>query len=141
MTQMSRAIAVLALVLVPLPLLAQTVASASARIPDMSGLWIIQDPGSRSWADFYNNVPKPGLRPEIIKSNEEIDARERAGNVVNRMPRTPGCPVGNLPMMMASSPPLNIVAAVGEVLIAAESGRGRFIYTDGRTHPNVTSPT
>jgi hypothetical protein len=141
MTHISRVAAVLTLVLLPLPLLAQTPAPSSGRIPEMSGLWLIQDPGSRSWADFYNNVPKPSLRPEIIKNNEEIDARERAGNVVNRAPRRPECPIGNLPMMMASSPPLNIVAAPGEVLIAAESGRGRFIYTDGRGHPDVKQPS
>ena len=102
--------------------------------PDMSGLWLVQDPGSGSWSAWFNNVPKPALRAAIIKDNGEIEAREAAGNVVNTMPRRPDCPVGNLPMMMASSPPLNIVAARDEVLIAAESGRGRFIYTDGRPH-------
>jgi hypothetical protein len=141
MTHVVRSAAVIALLLCPASLFAQAAPAAPLRLPQMSGLWIIQDPGSRSWADFYNNVPKPNLRPEIIKDNEEIDARERAGNVVNRAPRRPGCPVGNLPMMMASSPPLNIVAAAGEVLIAAESGRARFIYTDGRTHPDTASPT
>ena len=109
--------------------------------PDISGLWLVQDPGSGSWAAWFNNVPAPALRPEIIRNNREIEAREAAGNVVNTMPRRPDCPVGNLTMMMASSPALNIVAARDEVLIAAESGRGRFIYTDGRAHPDVTSPT
>jgi hypothetical protein len=103
----------------------------------MSGMWVVQDPGSGNWAAWFNNVPKPSLRPDIARDNEEIDARERAGNVVNRAPRTAECPVGNLPMMMASSPPLNIVATRDEVLIGAESGRGRFIYTDGRSHPNT----
>ena len=76
---------------------------------EMSGLWILQDPGSGSWAEWYDNVPKPQLRPDIIADNERMAASERAGNVVNRTPRTAACPVGNLPMMMASSPPLNIV--------------------------------
>jgi hypothetical protein len=116
-------------------------AQATSAFPDMSGMWVVQDPGSGSWAAWYNNVPKPSLRPEIAKENEEIDARERAGNVVNRMPRTADCPVGNLPMMMASSPPLNIVVSRDEVLIGAESGRGRFIYTDGRSHPDPKDPT
>lgn len=114
---------------------------AAAQHPDLSGMWILQDPGSGDWAAWYDNVPKPALRPEIIKDNEEEAARERAGNVVNRAPRTPDCPVGNLPMMMASSPPLNIVASNDEVLIGAESNRGRFIYTDGRQHPDVKSPS
>jgi hypothetical protein len=104
---------------------------------DMSGLWIVQDPGSGSWAEWFDNVPKPQLQPDIITDNQRIVASESAGNVVNRMPRTAACPVGNLPMMMASSPPLNIVASRDEVLIGSESGRGRFIYTDGRSHPDV----
>jgi hypothetical protein len=111
--------------------------TSTTATPDFSGLWLIQDPGSRSWADFYDNVPRPQIRPEIVKNNEAQVASERAGNVVNRMPRRAGCPIGNLPMMMASSPPLNIVTANGEVLVASESGRARFIYTDGRTHPDT----
>ena len=112
----------------------------STVLPDMSGMWVVQDPGSGNWAAWYNNVPRPSLRPEIVKDNAEIDARESAGNVVNRAPRTADCPVGNLPMMMASSPPLNIVVSRDEVLIGAESGRGRFIYTDGSAHPNPKDP-
>ena len=106
----------------------------------LSGMWIVQDPGSGSWAEWYDNVPKAQLRPDIVADNEAIAARERAGNVVNRAPRTADCPVGNLPMMMASSPPLNIVSSRDEVLIGSESGRGRFVYTDGRPHPDVKDP-
>jgi len=121
---------------------ALTVASpAAAQHPDLSGMWIVQDPGSGDWQAWFDNVPKPQLRPEIVKDNEELAARDRAGYVVNRAPRTADCPVGNLPMMMASSPPLNIVASNEEVLIGAESNRGRFIYTDGRPHPDVNSPS
>jgi hypothetical protein len=109
--------------------------------PDMSGMWIVQDPGSGNWAEWFDNVPKPQVKPEIVADNERIVESERAGNVVNRMPRTAACPVGNLPMMMASSPPLNIVVSREEVLIGAESNRGRFIYTDGRPHPDVKAPS
>ena len=116
-------------------------AAPAAALPNMSGMWLVQDPGSGSWSAWFNNVPKPSVRPEIAKDNEEIERREAAGNVVNTMPRRPDCPVGNLPMMMASSPPLNIVVARGEVLIASESGRGRFIYTDGPQHPDTKSPS
>lgn len=118
----------------------QSAAPSLPTIPNLSGLWVVQDPGSGSWTNWYNNVPKPALRPEIIKENEAIAAREAAGEVVNRAPRRSDCPIGNLPMMMASSPALNIVAARDEVLMAAESGRARFIYTDGRPHPNTKSP-
>ena len=121
---------------------ALTLASpAAAQRPDLSGMWIVQDPGSGDWQAWFDNVPKPQVRPEIIKDNEEIAARDRAGYVVNRAQRTADCPVGNLPMMMASSPPLNIVSSNDEVLIGAESSRGRFIYTDGRPHPDVKSPS
>ena len=44
---------------------AQEKTGAAAR-PDMSGLWIVQDPGSGSWAEWYANVPKPQLQPDII---------------------------------------------------------------------------
>ena len=116
-------------------------AAIAPPLPGMSGMWLVQDPGSGSWAAWFNNVPKPAVRPEIARDNEETEKREAAGNVVNTMARRPDCPVGNLPMMMASSPPLNIVVARDEVLIAAESGRGRFIYTDGRQHPDTKAPS
>jgi hypothetical protein len=112
----------------------------TAAAADMSGLWILQDPGSGSWSEWFDNVPKPQLQPDIIADNQRMAASEAAGNVVNRAPRTAACPIGNLPMMMASSPPLNIVASRDEVLIGAESNRGRFIYTDGRSHPDVKDP-
>jgi len=106
---------------------------------DLTGMWIVQDPGSGNWSEWFDNVPKPALRPEIIKDNEAIAAREAAGAVVNRAERLASCPFGNLPMMMASSPPLNIVQSKDEILIGAEASRGRFIYTDGRRHPDTTS--
>ena len=131
-----------ALVLTAAGTYAQRPEAATAPVlPDMSGMWLVQDPGSGSWAAWFNNVPKPAVRPEIGRDNEETEKREAAGNVVNTMARRPDCPVGNLPMMMASSPPLNIVVARDEVLIAAESGRGRFIYTDGRQHPDTKAPS
>ena len=104
---------------------------------DLTGMWIVQDPGSGNWSEWFDNVPKPALRPEIIKNNEAIAAREAAGAVVNRAERLASCPFGNLPMMMASSPPLNIVQSKDEILIGAEANRGRFIYTDGRRHPDT----
>jgi hypothetical protein len=109
--------------------------------PDLSGMWLVQDPGSGSWSDWYNNVPKPDLLPAIVEDNLRLEASEAAGNVVNRMERRADCPVGNLPMMMASSPPLNISQGRGEIHVGAESARGRFIYTDGRRHPDITSPS
>ena len=113
--------------------------AAAQGATDISGMWIVQDPGSGNWSDWYNNVPKPSLRPEIIKENEAIAAREAAGEVVNRAARLASCPFGNLPAMMASSPPLNIVQSREEILIGAEANRGRFIYTDGRGHPDIGS--
>src|SRR5438093_10491665 len=113
--------------------------AAAQGATDISGMWIVQDPGSGNWSDWYNNVPKPSLRPEIIKENEAIAAREAAGEVVNRAARLASCPFGNLPAMTASSPPLNIVQSREEILIGAEANRGRFIYTDGRGHLDIRS--
>jgi len=113
------------------------VTAAAQAPPDFTGMWLVQDPGSGNWSDWYNNVPKPALRPEIVKDNQAIAAREAAGEVVNRAERLASCPFGNLPMMMASSPPLNIVQSSEEIMIGAEANRGRFIYMDGRGHPNI----
>src|ERR1051325_3593685 len=113
---------------------------AAAQHPDLSGMWLVQDPGSGDCSAFFlDNVPKPQLQPDIVKENAEMLARERDGYVVNRTPRPASCPVGNLPMMMASSPPLNIVASSDEVLIGAESNRGRFVYLN-RPHADVKAP-
>jgi len=128
---------VVASLLFAVPLAHAQEKKTAAPAADMSGLWIVQDPGSGSWAEWYDNVPKPQLQPDIIADNQRMAASEAAGNVVNRAPRTAACPIGNLPMMMASSPPLNIVASRDEVLIGAESNRARFVYTDGRSHPDV----
>lgn len=107
---------------------------------NFSGMWLVQDPGSGSFEEWFANVPKPDLRPEIIEDNKKLEASANAGNVVNTARRTAACPVGNLPLMMASSPALNIVAAPDEVLIGAESNRARFIYTDGRDHSDTKAP-
>src|SRR5215469_247752 len=100
-------------------------AQSPAATPDISGMWLVQDPGSGSFTEWFDNVPKPLLTPAIVKDNEELAASEKAGNVINRAPRTASCPIGNLPLMMASSPALNIVQSSEEVLIGAESNRAR----------------
>jgi hypothetical protein len=56
------------------------------------------------------------------------------------MPRRLDCPNGSIAMMMASSSPLNIVQGSVELLMGAESGRGRAIALDGRPLPDVKSP-
>jgi len=109
--------------------------ASAAKTPDISGLWLVQDPGSGSWEDFWNGVPKPALTPAVIQDNKVRVAKERSGDVVNASRGGPGCPQGNIPMMMASSPPLMIVQSRDEVTIGSESNRGRFIYLDGRPHP------
>ena len=110
-------------------------AQSPAAPPDISGMWLVQDPGSGSFTEWFDNVPKPSLTAAIVKDNEALAASEKAGNVINRAPRTASCPIGNLPLMMASSPALNIVQSSEEVLVGAESNRARFLYTDGRDHP------
>lgn len=108
--------------------------------PDLSGMWLVQDPGSGSFEEWFANVPPPQLRPEIIEDNKKLEASANAGNVVNVARRLATCPVGNLPLMMASSPALNLVQTKDEVLLGAESNRARFIYTDGRDHSETKAP-
>ena len=115
-------------------------AGSQSKTLDISGMWLVQDPGSGSFTDWFNNVPKPKLKPEVIKDNEAQEASEAAGNVVNTAPRLETCPVGNFPLMMGSSPPLNIVQSRDEVLIGPEAGRARFIYLDGRDHSETKAP-
>jgi len=110
---------------------------ASSATPDISGLWLVHDPGSGDWSSFFDNVPKPAILPEIQKMNDDDNTRVAAGSVVSTGGRGPNCPTGNLPMMMASSPPLNIVESKGEIWIGSEANRGRIIYTDGRAHPDA----
>src|SRR5581483_6582033 len=105
---MSRLITFLGLLAFSVAAAAQTSIASSS---DLSGMWLVQDPGSGSFTEWFDNVPKPELRPEIIKDNRALEASARAGNVVNRARRTADCPVGNLPLMMASSPALMIVSA------------------------------
>jgi len=108
---------------------------------DITGLWLVQDPGSGSFGAFMNGVPKPELKPEIIKQNEEA-AKHIEENIFHNLEDHSGCTEGgNFPLMMASSPPLNIVQSKDEVLLASESGRARFIRTDGSPHVDIHSPS
>ena len=114
---------------------------------DISGLWLVQDPGSGSWTDFFeNSTGRAPIRPEIEKYRQESLARQRAGDIVNRTAAGEECPSGNaptysalLPMLMATSRPLNIVQGREEILLGSESDRARFIYLDGRDHSVVKS--
>ena len=114
------------------------VAAAGQPNIDISGLWLVQDPGSGNWTEFFENSTGPApILPEIEKYRQESLARQRAGDIVNRAVRGEDRPAGNLPMMMATSRPLNIVQGREEILIGSESERGRFIYLDGRDHSIV----
>jgi hypothetical protein len=124
---------------------AQTASTSASSQPngphiDISGLWLVHDPGSGDWSSFFDNVPKPDITPEIQKMNDSDNARVAAGNVVSAGGRGGNCPVGNLPMMMASSPPLNIVQSKDEILIGSEASRGRVVYMDGRGHKDPSTP-
>jgi len=125
----------------------QSPAIAGQPTIDLSGLWLVQDPGSGSWTDFFENSTGPApVLPEIRKYSQESAARQRAGDIVNRTVAGDECPSGNapsysllLPMLMATSRPLNIVQGREEILIGSETDRARFIYMDGRDHSIVKS--
>ena len=79
---------------------------------DLSGMWLVQDPGSGSWTNWFMNaatIGKPSLGPDVIAENKALDELEAKGAVVNKMPRRLDCPAGGVAMFMASSSPLNIV--------------------------------
>ena len=110
---------------------------------DVSGLWLVQDPGSGSWTNFFfkaASLPKPELQPDVVAENVRIDEIQAKGDVVNRAQRRLDCPTGSVAMMMASSGPLNIVQGRTELLMGAEAGRGRAIALDGRPLPDTKSP-
>jgi hypothetical protein len=115
------------ILLAGLPLIA---AAQNGAHLDFSGMWLVQDPGSGGFTEWFDNVPKPRLRAEIVRDNKALAASAAARNVVNAAERRADCPVGNLPLMMASSP-LNIVQSRDEIMIGAEANRGApFIQMD-----------
>lgn len=107
--------------------------------PNLSGMWLIQDPGSGSFGDFMNNIPAPELRPEIVKQNEEAAAHAQQTVFHDLNDHTNCAEGGNIVLMMASSPAMSILQSKNETLIAADSNRSRFIYTDGRPHQDIHS--
>lgn len=126
-------------------LFAGIAAPARAQNPpiDLSGMWLVQDPGSGSWTDWFFNavsIAKPQLQASVIAENKVLADLEAKGEVVNRAQRRFDCPAGSVAMMMASSSPLNIVQGRQELLMGAEFGRGRAIALDGRPLPDVKAP-
>lgn len=108
--------------------------------PDITGLWLVQDPGSGDWEQFFHHSQGDAdVLPEWITYFEEQRARERV-QPANTIPQTPDCPQGNVARMMASSPGIVIVSARGEILMGQEAAKGRVIYTDGRPLPDTTAP-
>ena len=117
-----------------------TGAQDSASHPNLSGMWLVQDPGSGSFGDFMNNVPAPELRPEIVKQNAEAAAHAQQTVFHDLNDHTDCVEGGNIVLMMASSPAMSILQSKNETLIAADSNRARFIYTDGGPHQDIHSP-
>src|SRR6478609_6859729 len=96
-----RLVAAMAMMTLPCDLAtAQQNTSAPAAAPDIdiSGLWLVQDPGSGSWTEFFENSTGPApILPEIEKYRQESLARQRAGDIVNRTAAGEDCPSGNAP--------------------------------------------
>jgi hypothetical protein len=110
---------------------------------DLSGLWLVQDPGSGSWTRWFFDavtIGRPTLHPDVVAENERLAELEARGAVTNTMRRRLDCPTGGIAMMMASSSPLTIVQGSIELLMGPEVGRGRVIALDGRPLPNVKDP-
>lgn len=119
---------------------AQSAVPALPAGPDISGLWLVQDPGSGDWEQWFHHTPGDAdVFPQWVTLFNEQRARERVEST-NTTPQTPDCPVGNVARMMASSPGIVIVSARGEVVMGQEMAKGRVIYTDGRPLPDPKAP-
>src|SRR6185503_16845530 len=110
--------------------------------PAIAGFWLVQDTASGSWQEWWDNGPgvKAKVRPEIVKLNQEDDAKVRAGNVVNTAGRGRGqqaddCGAGNLAMSFASSGGQEVAISATEIKLGPQT-----VYTDGRPHPDTKSP-
>ena len=110
--------------------------------PAIAGFWLVQDTASGSWQEWWDNGPgvKAKLRPDIVKLNQEDDARVRAGNVVNTGGRGRGqqaddCGSGNLAMSFASSGGQEIAVSATEIKLGPQT-----VYMDSRPHPDTKSP-
>jgi hypothetical protein len=107
---------------------------------NIAGFWLVQDTASGSWQEWWDNGPgvKAKLRPEIVRLNEEDDARVRAGNVVNTAGRggqqNADCGNGNLAMSFASSGGQEVAVSPTEIKLGPQT-----VYTDGRPHPDTKS--
>ena len=105
---------------------------------NLAGYWVVQDPGSGSWEEWWDNGPgvRAKVRPEFAKLNEEEMAFLRAGNVVNRAGRgqNPGCAPGNLAMSWASSGAQQVTVSPGEIKLGPQ-----LVHTDGRPHVDTKS--
>src|SRR5262245_62583438 len=103
MTIRAIAASVMASILLAAPAAHAQEKKGTGAVPEMSGLWLVQDPGSGSWTDWFDNVPKPKLQPDIIADNQRMAASEAAGKVVNRARRTTACRSGNRRVRMDCS--------------------------------------
>ena len=112
-------------------------AQTAPAAPTIAGLWVVQDPGSGSFNDWFFNGPGPiaAVRPEVLKLNAAEDALLKAGHVTNTQAQTPDCPRGNLPLAWASSG-----IQVATLTPTEFRMTGEVIYLDGRPHPDIKSP-
>ena len=56
----------------------QTQTAAAQPSIDISGLWLVQDPGSGTWTDFFENSTGPApVLPDIRQYNDASRARQR----------------------------------------------------------------
>lgn len=111
--------------------------TAQAAQPGLAGTWVVQDPGSGSFNEWFFKGPGPQAQvyPDVAKLNAAEDALLAAGNVTNTMPQRPDCPRGNLPLAWASSGIQTLTMTPTEVTMT-----GVTLYLDGRPHPDTKSP-
>jgi hypothetical protein len=108
-----------------------------AKLPDWSGVW--NPKISDQYAQVKNNPPP--WNEKAAKVVEQMFAEERAGR-----PRLIffGCfPEGEPSWMLVTHNAMEFLFTPGRVTMLGESdgNRLRRIYTDGRSHPDVSDPT
>jgi hypothetical protein len=142
--------AVLLVVAMHQPSIAQTASAPVQNLPDWSGVWNpaelnIFDPTAPHDPQNKKNSSAAYMR-EFPPYNAEWEARYQknlADNAAGKpVDPTAGCVPGGMPRIMTTPYPFEVVIQPNRVLILHEvSSQVRRIWTDGRKHPADLDPT
>lgn len=108
--------------------------TVNASHPDFSGFWeVISSP-------FRGGAESAKLTPWALARNKKYADERASGKAVVYASRW--CNFLGMPFIMGQSPPISIVQAAGEIgLYSEQYSAPRYIYLDGRPHPDANSFT